>query len=42
MVSVLKYDAEEGTLTQSPYYVPTDVIAGNDLLFWLVNLLWIE
>ncbi|KAK3229164.1 hypothetical protein Dsin_001045 [Dipteronia sinensis] len=27
MVSVLKYDAEEGKFTQLPYYVPTDVIA---------------
>ncbi|TXG50110.1 hypothetical protein EZV62_025985 [Acer yangbiense] len=27
MVSVLKYDAEEGKLTQLPYYVPIDVIA---------------
>ncbi|TXG50105.1 hypothetical protein EZV62_025980 [Acer yangbiense] len=27
MVSVLKYDAEEGKLTQLPYYVPADVIA---------------
>ncbi|KAL5734318.1 hypothetical protein ACOSP7_032179 [Xanthoceras sorbifolium] len=27
MVSVLKYDAEEGKLTILPYYVPTDVIA---------------
>ena len=33
MVSVLKYDAEEGELTQLPYYVPTDVIAGNGFSF---------
>lgn len=32
MVSVLKYDAEEVKLIQMPYSVPTDAIAGNDLI----------
>lgn len=35
MVSVLKYDAEEGRLSFLPYYVPTDVIFGNDFGFIL-------
>ena len=38
MVCVLKYDAEEVKLIQLPYYVPTDAIAGNALIFMTAYL----
>lgn len=33
MVYVLKYDAEEGKLIHSPYYVPKDVVEGKGFTF---------
>ena len=33
MVSVVKYNADEGKLVQLPYYVPTDALAGMGYLF---------
>ena len=33
MVSVLKYNADEGKLAHLPYYVPTDALAGMGFLF---------
>ena len=33
MVSVVKYNADEGKLVHLPYYVPTDALAGMWFLF---------
>lgn len=35
MVYVLKYDADQRKLTNLPYYVPTNVIAGTAFIILL-------
>lgn len=37
MVSVLKYDAEEAKLMMMPYYVPTNILAGNGFTFMTMD-----
>lgn len=36
MVSVVKYNADEGKLVMLPYYVPTDALAGMGVSFNLM------